>query len=165
MSLLINSKLKIRALTSMSKAWPNLEGTHRMVHHSSTGCCRISSVRGKNSQGKKNVPKVAHSGRMFSFSGGSTILKQQSANSTNNGSCMYFFMRELLSSAWSIVSSSCLRCGFRSKPLSSSDSPLKEKKKRNSTNLEVTNAVETTLTLQINFQRHGERPGIRHVSP
>lgn len=70
-----------------------------MVHHRSTGCCQTSSVRGKKCQGKENVLQVAQSGRMFSFSGGSTILKQQSANSTNNGSCMYFFIRELLSSA------------------------------------------------------------------
>lgn len=70
-----------------------------MVHHSSTAAVGSLLSEGKKSPGKKNVPKVAHSGRTFSFSGGSTILKQQSANSTNNGSCMYFFMRELLSDA------------------------------------------------------------------
>lgn len=51
------------------------------------------------------------------------MLRQQSANSTNRGSCINFLMRELLSRAWSMVSSSCRRWGFSSKSLSSSDSP------------------------------------------
>lgn len=70
---------------------------------------------------------VVPPGRSFSFSGGSTILRQWSANSKKSGSCMYFFMKALLSSVWSTVTSSCLRCGLSSILFSSSECPGSER--------------------------------------
>lgn len=117
-----------------------LEGIHGTMH---CGVLQNGFWQRKNWTNQKY--SQAHSGITFSFSGGSTILKQQSANSTKSGSCMYFFMRELLSSAWSMVSSSCLRCGFSSKPLSSSDSPLKKRTKDNECHFPLKSPAEKAL--------------------